>query len=246
MNKSNDIFANRIVIEQRIQETFEDIKFQLAENKTEKVITTLTEIVKGKNKDFQNQLILIQSRYNSWTTQDIMGTNPPQSEFSKIVKSLLDIVDRIEADFNSKKNNWNKLDDLLNVILESKSVLEKIRPSLENEMGKEKSILGRIWIALLPQLEGTLTTICKIISEIIYIGKITEFKNETNKKYGKDVISLKVPDFTHFISNQDINSVESLYKSLDETVSINSIRVGRNELCPCGSGKKYRFCHGQK
>jgi preprotein translocase subunit SecA len=22
-------------------------------------------------------------------------------------------------------------------------------------------------------------------------------------------------------------------------------RVGRNETCPCGSGKKYKHCHGQ-
>jgi preprotein translocase subunit SecA len=22
-------------------------------------------------------------------------------------------------------------------------------------------------------------------------------------------------------------------------------RVGRNEACPCGSGKKYKHCHGQ-
>jgi preprotein translocase subunit SecA len=22
-------------------------------------------------------------------------------------------------------------------------------------------------------------------------------------------------------------------------------KVGRNELCPCGSGKKYKHCHGQ-
>ncbi|HRC63286.1 MAG TPA: SEC-C metal-binding domain-containing protein [Dehalococcoidia bacterium] len=22
-------------------------------------------------------------------------------------------------------------------------------------------------------------------------------------------------------------------------------KVGRNELCPCGSGKKYKRCHGQ-
>jgi preprotein translocase subunit SecA len=21
-------------------------------------------------------------------------------------------------------------------------------------------------------------------------------------------------------------------------------KVGRNELCPCGSGKKYKHCHG--
>ena len=22
-------------------------------------------------------------------------------------------------------------------------------------------------------------------------------------------------------------------------------RVGRNDVCPCGSGKKYKFCHGK-
>ncbi|MDR2841267.1 MAG: SEC-C domain-containing protein [Paludibacter sp.] len=22
-------------------------------------------------------------------------------------------------------------------------------------------------------------------------------------------------------------------------------KVGRNDLCPCGSGKKYKNCHGQ-
>ena len=24
----------------------------------------------------------------------------------------------------------------------------------------------------------------------------------------------------------------------------NPDKVGRNELCPCGSGKKYKLCHG--
>jgi uncharacterized protein YecA (UPF0149 family) len=22
-------------------------------------------------------------------------------------------------------------------------------------------------------------------------------------------------------------------------------RIGRNDACPCGSGKKYKFCHGR-
>ena len=26
----------------------------------------------------------------------------------------------------------------------------------------------------------------------------------------------------------------------------NPIKVGRNDPCPCGSGKKYKFCHGKK
>ena len=31
----------------------------------------------------------------------------------------------------------------------------------------------------------------------------------------------------------------------DETIADNSFKkVGRNEKCPCGSGKKFKYCHG--
>ncbi|TMA32912.1 MAG: hypothetical protein E6J79_18640, partial [Deltaproteobacteria bacterium] len=30
-----------------------------------------------------------------------------------------------------------------------------------------------------------------------------------------------------------------------ETVRRDGAKVGRNDPCPCGSGKKYKKCHGQ-
>ncbi len=27
---------------------------------------------------------------------------------------------------------------------------------------------------------------------------------------------------------------------------VNTMKIGRNDPCPCGSGKKYKFCHGKK
>jgi preprotein translocase subunit SecA len=30
-----------------------------------------------------------------------------------------------------------------------------------------------------------------------------------------------------------------------ETFRRETPKVGRNELCPCGSGKKYKNCHGK-
>jgi uncharacterized protein YecA (UPF0149 family) len=29
-----------------------------------------------------------------------------------------------------------------------------------------------------------------------------------------------------------------------QPVSAGSAKVGRNQLCPCGSGRKYKKCHG--
>ncbi len=34
-------------------------------------------------------------------------------------------------------------------------------------------------------------------------------------------------------------------KSRQETVVRQQPKVGRNDPCPCGSGKKYKKCHGQ-
>ena len=39
------------------------------------------------------------------------------------------------------------------------------------------------------------------------------------------------------------NNRESGNKNSEQRRVI-SKKVGRNEPCPCGSGKKYKFCHG--
>ena len=39
-------------------------------------------------------------------------------------------------------------------------------------------------------------------------------------------------------SNSDVNEVETFVRQ--------ERKVGRNEPCPCGSGKKYKVCHGRK
>jgi preprotein translocase subunit SecA len=37
---------------------------------------------------------------------------------------------------------------------------------------------------------------------------------------------------------------EKAAKSKQETVVRTQPKVGRNDPCPCGSGKKYKKCHG--
>ena len=40
-------------------------------------------------------------------------------------------------------------------------------------------------------------------------------------------------------------SAEPVVKGADETYVRQGQKIGRNEPCPCGSGKKYKKCHGQ-
>ena len=42
----------------------------------------------------------------------------------------------------------------------------------------------------------------------------------------------------------DNNSDDNSKKQSQEPRRIITKKIGRNELCPCGSGKKYKQCHG--
>ena len=44
--------------------------------------------------------------------------------------------------------------------------------------------------------------------------------------------------------SENINSSKNKLNQTNENRRIVSKKVGRNEPCPCGSGKKYKHCHG--
>ena len=73
---------------------------------------------------------------------------------------------------------------------------------------------------------------------------LSEFKKEAFNlfegllnKIKNDIIKFLL-NLNIVISNQEQQKEESLKKVADNK------KVGRNEKCPCGSGKKFKHCHG--
>ena len=52
---------------------------------------------------------------------------------------------------------------------------------------------------------------------------------------------------TSVLSNIEIQQEDQeISKQSPENKKINNnIKISRNEICPCGSGKKYKHCHGK-
>ena len=62
--------------------------------------------------------------------------------------------------------------------------------------------------------------------------------------------------FDEMLSNQNERVLKALFNielvnenrkdKIDqkETKKLIVKKIGRNDMCPCGSGKKYKFCHG--
>lgn len=71
--------------------------------------------------------------------------------------------------------------------------------------------------------------VCERLIKVYDKGGMTEERDEARKLY---------------------DSIEEEFGSLhsveDKKVSITSNKIGRNEPCPCGSGKKYKKCCGQE
>lgn len=65
----------------------------------------------------------------------------------------------------------------------------------------------------------------------------------------------KASIFDSTFSEADYSMINDLQNSIDEHMItevpikrqpyINENKTGRNELCPCGSGKKYKYCCGK-
>ena len=62
-----------------------------------------------------------------------------------------------------------------------------------------------------------------------------EMLSNQNEKVLKTLFNLEL-----ISSNKDSNTV----KKVKSTKTIITKKIGRNEPCPCGSGKKYKICHG--
>ena len=64
-----------------------------------------------------------------------------------------------------------------------------------------------------------------------------EMLSNQNEKVIKTLFNIQ-------LISENINSSKNKLNQTNENRRIVSKKVGRNEPCPCGSGKKYKHCHG--
>jgi hypothetical protein len=82
------------------------------------------------------------------------------------------------------------------------------------------------------------------------VAEVPQLTGNADILIGMDIIT--IGDFS--ITNVDKKTVFTFrfpsIKTIDYVEEVNNLnklkfaKVGRNDLCPCGSGKKYKFCHG--
>lgn len=65
-------------------------------------------------------------------------------------------------------------------------------------------------------------------------------------KYVSDKISDTIYTPNHIVANKAGTLSIAKMKITAPGSSLHVPKVGRNQRCPCGSGKKYKHCHGRR
>jgi Predicted metal-binding protein related to the C-terminal domain of SecA len=161
---------------------------------------------------------------------DISGSCPLCGEFGQVPSAIFNFIGhtiKLLTGPDKTIDELNKLSVILHNYQDKESGIVEIREQIKQEVPKLTSIAD-----LLPETRQNIYQFIQIILFIITI-----------------IITLTLEGQQRPITAEII--VAQLYKHL--TPSNNSpndknnlnFKVGRNELCTCGSGKKYKKCCGQ-
>ncbi|MFC1490489.1 preprotein translocase subunit SecA [Candidatus Latescibacterota bacterium] len=94
--------------------------------------------------------------------------------------------------------------------------------------------------------ENTLEQISTSTLKTLFRGVMAvQFEKAERKKIPEGKTTTKHDEFKVFANDNVKESSQALPPAKQETVKRDGKKVGRNEPCPCGSGKKYKQCHGK-
>ena len=117
-----------------------------------------------------------------------------------------------------------------------KSVYEKILRQVT------LSILDKNWHNHIQEL----TNIRMSVSLSGYAGKdpVNEFRKASFSAFNQLIYEIQ-KQIVLVLNNMNIQNQSEDDDLKKETIQLSNKKVGRNDLCPCGSKKKYKHCHGK-
>ncbi|MGG0719820.1 SEC-C metal-binding domain-containing protein [Robertmurraya massiliosenegalensis] len=139
-----------------------------------------------------------------------------------------------------------RFSEILQLAQKHETTLEQIEEEIQEETPQLISILD-----LLPrnreELRADLGIFITCLIMIIQIFLPSLLEEEPTPKIEVNQVINHIYESTE-INNTNLINGQTTIPTNNQTIKNAPIRVekiGRNELCPCGSGKKYKYCHLQ-
>lgn len=171
-------------------------------------------------------------------------------EYDEVMNKQRNAVYNMRKDIlfaDSDEEIHNKIKELMNEE-ELKNYQEKIKEIPENEKAKlEKFVMLRSIDMLWMEHLETMECLRESVNLRAYGQRdpLVEYKNEGRRLFSQmmNEINNVIVDMLLKVELKGQPSPKSKV-GLSVEASQRGVKVGRNDPCPCGSGKKYKKCHG--
>lgn len=163
-------------------------------------------------------------------------------------------------------NDFELIENYISNAIAKKSEIADLRVDLEEIVGKEE-FLRRVKVTILQALDihwmNHLDTMEHLRSSVSLRGygqhdPLVEYKRESLRIFREMEVSMEtsIANYLYYALKESIKNHQNglLPTRTGEVISgyipeiaknIKDSKAGRNDLCPCGSGKKYKKCHGK-
>ncbi len=207
-------------------------------------------VINNKNINALSDDFLYEIIYNLKEIKSKYLANPKSKEFLNQFKSLFGksfTQDETDALLNAKEVDFEK--QIKDRFLEKRN--ERIKLIGEE---KAKEIEKRIFLQVIDENWKMHIQYLEQLRQVIGLRSfgqrdpLVEYKKEAFSLFENLLIKLK-SDLVSLLINMKIvdsaeNEDEFKKKQNDKFNEISKKKIGRNEPCPCNSGKKYKHCHG--
>ncbi|WP_026897112.1 preprotein translocase subunit SecA [Daejeonella oryzae] len=126
--------------------------------------------------------------------------------------------------------------------------MDDLKQSVQNAVYEQKDPLIVYKMEAFNLFKGMLATVNKDIVSFLFKGNIpnnqqSDEVREARPQPKQDLSKLKVskPEMVREANGVPVDDTRELQKT--QPIRVEN-KIGRNDLCPCGSGKKYKNCHG--
>ncbi len=128
--------------------------------------------------------------------------------------------------------------------------MDELKQSVQNAVYEQKDPLVIYKMEAFNLFKGMLTIVNKEVVSYLYKGGIPVHQD------ADDVREVKAPrneqnklktskqEYSQSSSTADVMGMEDTRENVPQQPIRKEVTVGRNEPCPCGSGKKFKNCHG--
>ena len=163
--------------------------------------------------------------------KNITGNSLSENELTNLAsKSVIDFTKEMKTLFlNKKKERIKILGKNENKLLEKKIFLQIIDFSWRSHLQYLEQLRQVIGLRQYGQKDPL--SEFKKEAFVLFESLLIKIKNDVIKLLLN--LNIVVSDNTELEKPQRLNEDKNDYR-----------KVGRNEKCPCGSGKKFKFCHG--